>query len=521
MATPTTCCANHTCSVTTSETDSHVTCSLCLTPMYCSEECRLMDWIQHDCPNAIAVDRVGAIAAMPYAWEDFMSAEVRDTLPFNAPTFQSYLLQSMGSDMKVSQWTQVGDVAGKVRHHSTVSVGSGGDGPSERYADYEYRITVTQDGSLLYDKTGRVKDIAVHPSNPSKRLNALATAFKSELHSSSILLWPNPQEIRNKNITLRNSGELRVTVDMARTSGGVPVSILDTEFRYGTRGAGLSWWREAKGKARKYLDGRYKIKFGEYDDTIKYMSSLRVPTGRGAQINLTFTTLPGQTNEHHFRDIEILIPESMLIGDRPAEPMYELDNAPISFYCDARNINHVNALTMALEMVQADPDSKELMSPDLLNAAGIIRKHTREMNADPKKYVSEAVPVEVNTAVYMATTEIGVIYGERLRKWGNSTLSSEKYKAMLKKMTLPEQFQEEFDNQVRLAQEAQAEGQTGESFISHAKAVINVAGTEDRKKGRLFYVVKEQQPLNELEANVDQIKANKPKRRGLFRRRNQ
>ncbi len=53
-------CANHVCEKEIDPlTQERILCALCRNVTYCSGECQMVDWVKHECPNVVHVEKLG------------------------------------------------------------------------------------------------------------------------------------------------------------------------------------------------------------------------------------------------------------------------------------------------------------------------------------------------------------------------------------------------------------------------------------------------------------------------------
>lgn len=423
----TTACTNHTCEHTINiAQDTHVLCPLCRDAAYCSEECRMIDWAAHACPNAVRVDKVGTLLATPYFYEDEMPADIigEELLNEASPLKESFLLHHVGTDMKVTQWIQqVGEMANVVAKNPLMSLGRSG-APPEAIARSTFVLNIFEEGNpvQLLSVAGKVGERTIYSESDDDVIKKVARSSPlAEKRSTSILLWP---DMKGNTVMVPRKGSLKAEL---RIDGKEPLTI---EFYYTKFSTGLA--RRLFSAAAKRLQLRLKAKFPGKDEGIKYMQTLRATTRSGTAINLTFSVRQEQ-DEMELVDVEFLVPlnqlknvpaaatrtkeysaeekkllEGVLSTFQKEDPSLQFSES--SIYCDATNISHMTGLTMALEYAQAQikagiAEGNAQNSVAFENAAAIVRKHTRAM-LDGKSFVESGVPMEVNAAVYTAVNAL-------------------------------------------------------------------------------------------------------------------
>lgn len=410
----TSCCTNHTCerAINTAQ-DTHVLCPLCRNAAYCAEECRVIDWAAHACPNAVRVEKVGTLLATPYFYEDEMPADIigEELLNEASPLKESFLLHHVGTDMKVTQWIQqpVGEMANVVAKNPLMSLGRSG-APPEAIAQSTFVLNIFEEGKTiqLLSVAGRVGERTIHSESDDDIIKKVARASPlSEKRSTSILLWP---DMKDNTVMVPRKGSLKAEL---RIDGKEPLTI---EFYYTKFSTNLA--RRLFSAAAKRLQLRLKAKFPGKDEGIKYMQTLRATTRSGTAINLTFSVRQEQ-DQMELVDVEFLVPLNQLksatsymskLSEQEKKLLSSLDLSESSIYCDATNISQMTGLTMALEYAQAQikagiAESNVQNSVAFENAAAIVRKHTRAM-LDGKSFTESGVPMEVNAAVYTAVNAL-------------------------------------------------------------------------------------------------------------------
>ena len=402
-------CQNHNCTeIIDVDKVDHVICPLCRDATYCSEQCRMIDWPAHECPNAVKTDKVGVQMAVPYFCEDLLPSDVLQAELDNpkSPLNESILFSHVGSDMKLRQWQQpVGDLAKTIEYNKMDGLGRGGAPPRE-LERAEFTINLFQEGNSapVASFSGRVGDRAIHKESDNETIQKLArSSFWSEKASSSIVLWPDMQFARG--IMVPSKGAMRAQLVLNGKT-------FDIDFRY-RKFSNSSIFRRLSSAVLKHFQSRLRIKFPGRDDAIKLMQSVRATAPNGTQVNLTFSVDPKQ-DMIELKDVEFSVPRNQVMRrlsdaeERLVRTVQSLPEEVVeSMYADPLNMDSMMGLTMALEY--ASTQIKADLLPPLANhaafeqAASIVRKHTRSM-LDGKTYTS--VPMEVNAAVYSAVNAL-------------------------------------------------------------------------------------------------------------------
>jgi len=394
----------------------------------------MIDWPTHACPNAMRVESLQSIIAVPYYYDQ---VDADATSPLN----ESYLLSHVGTDMKVSQWTVPVGAAARVTKNPLTSLGKGAKPPAP-IGISNFRVILRQDdhdGNILMDSGNQnVSDRAVFKGNDNEIMNDLASQISlSEDKSNSILLWP---DWRRKQASVSRTGNLHAAIYI---DGYKPIEL---EFSYPVLRTNRI--QRAFAQAGKNLRKRMLLKFPEDANAIKFYQTLRAQTTEGVAVYLTVSLKDDKNTYMIIKDIEVLLPlDSIKQEAKKAAGLSQeetsvlsktLQNVDIdSIYCDTSKVEHMTGLTMALEYAATQIKAEMLQAPSNMpafeEAAAIVRKHTRDM-IEGKVNPEDGAPMHVNAAVYTAVNalqEMQTIDGlfdsfkgeERLRKEYTSALS--------------------------------------------------------------------------------------------------
>lgn len=504
------------------QTDAYVTCSLCLQPTYCSEACRAIDWVKHDCPNCLIVPEKTQNMMVPYYFEDMLPQQVLSSLEPTDPIFQSYAFVHHGTDQTVTQWIQPPLIGadsnqyaiGGVEVDSKIARGSDPRDKDIGLTDGGYRINISVFGSSSeeFDETinlaGAIPRDMIFAKNPYKKAAALAGDLnkgsildglrnlrsKFVKDTQSLVFWPPVGETdpipQYGNMTIELQVNALKTISV--TTG---YDLTEDAARAGTGS------RISKG-VKKYFEQRLKTKFPGKEAAIKYMITRHLLTPEGTQIAITFRVLPREKTAT-IVDIEILVQKSQLMpkkttpsvppslktglskdlfSEREEELMQatEVLNAiSVPIDCDPKNMSQVTGLIMALEMHMQDGENKHLA-----DNAGIIRKYGRSL-LDAQGKAPEVVPMEVNAAIHTAVndlSEIGIgLYG-RFAKGRDRFNTSSTLKKFLKDQPSVEDTQTYFSELLTNIKDGRQQGRNMTPELADAQALQAYARDNFRGK---------------------------------------
>lgn len=392
--------------------------------MYCSEECRMMDWPAHACPNAVRVPSLGTILATPYYYQDEIpTADLQAALSDpTSPLNESYLMHHVGSDMKVTQWlVPVGESA-KLTKNPLLSFGKGAK-PADQMMNKMFRVELYQgnaQGPLIWDSEWqKLGDRAIYKGSDNETANAIANQWTlAETKSNSLLLWPFMDG--KPKMDTRGDVYARITI-----RGYEP---LELTFYYPTIRTSLI--TRAAAQVGKYVRRRMLAKFPrENIDKLKFYQTLRAETSDGIGLYLTISLDSNTQIKMDLKDVEVLVRESRLIPTQQSEQSQAekivtnalskddteklrktlLDTVD-SIYCDTSKVEHMTGLTMALEYATTQIKADLIAAPANMlafeEAAAIVRKHTRDMIEGKFNPEEKETPMQVNAAVYTAVNAL-------------------------------------------------------------------------------------------------------------------
>lgn len=280
------CCANHTCAKSLNLNhdggDANVLCPLCVDTqlVYCSEECRVMDWVKHKCDNAFMIKGRAegtATALVPYHFEDTLDEKeykrLQETISpeqlFQMEN-QHFLVQTVSHDNTLKQ--QMIAASLKPMDPKLHTVYRRGKKPDDRLDDISYAIELSAgDTNLILE--GKIGADSIHQdqlawleTKPGKLMSWLLDRRKE---SSSVVLFPRVTALpEDRAFPTKGTMSIKVTVN------GKTVNDI-TDASYTMRTHGYEWTR-AMGK---FLTPRLKALFPGKEAAIKDMKMLRLQEG--------------------------------------------------------------------------------------------------------------------------------------------------------------------------------------------------------------------------------------------------
>jgi len=372
-------CAKGGCKTVVHPETHYHTCSLCLEPKYCSDECRVIDWPIHDCPNVQRVN--GAIKPMlePYHYEDLLTAAELDELEINHPIFQSkaYLFANDNGTMAYYQTEPVEGNA--VSENGRMPQMRGAEPPIDFMSKpYVLRVTLNNDSSIDYK--GRTPTDMIYKGNKTnERAQALAgfgTTFKEKVQGlrrrlyakeASFIFWPNMKSLDNKTINASTkilAGDVTVELWIE----GVKHAQLNAGYELQPKADGF--WKNAGRAVKKAFSQQMQLKFPGED--VKQLQVLSYADSDGNGVLLTFSVdgLVATLVDIEFMTSTKLRPIETALNEFVGEHITE------RFICNARDINDVIGLAIALDTHLAlRPLESAAAHKQMETYSGIIKNH--------------------------------------------------------------------------------------------------------------------------------------------------
>jgi hypothetical protein len=428
------CCANAACkSDLNLEADQYITCPLCVAPAYCSEACRMIDWVRHDCPNVYSASQVGDSMFTPYFYEDALPADalaqVREMGVLGNPLMQSYMVVAQNSDMSVTQRIMPARISASCEDAvgllpgggiSKSGLGRGADPSKLRLVPTKFRIIVER---FVDDRVGEAENkMIIHGKLPKdtifkgNTLNGTAAKLASYnpvagTHADCIVFWPETEEVRkaSHDAVSRGSvpsrfvvplqGKLMITLAL---DGYQPVCIR-SGYDLGSA-VYKSMYENAKKSLLDTFERRLRLKFGGREDIKNLRVVHGVTAGRSMETALIFRVLPGG-DRAELADVEFLVPEMRLqrtsaVASPPLPPRDDVEGAvsKYAFSCNPARVEDAVGLSMALELRRAQHVAQSKPFP-LEEDASRVREHTNALLAGQKVKVTLTTGAVVSTAV--------------------------------------------------------------------------------------------------------------------------
>jgi len=412
-------CNNHTCkkAIDTEEGTWH-TCSLCKSPAYCSEACRVIDWPLHACANIYTTPSLEQGIAVPYFYEDMLTEAELEGIPASDPIFQSYVVRHCNTNRVVTEY-EIPPLVGlpAIAKKGTITE-SRGIGPNSALTNLgdTFKLEVSFDHQFIGKSdnvTGKIPyDMIFKGTGPNEKAKKLAAGIKRTFTkaSESWVFWPNPAEVVNKQWILPSlKGSIVVTLSV----GDTVLSFVSGSYTLTAPPKGFLG--RAARKIKQMFTKQNNIKFGDIQGiSPKNIQVFRMADHKGNGLILSFS-VPEGTTDAQLVDIEYIQPirntkldinvPSSDKGSKNARaetppPIPPRDTVESEFSCDARDFEQVVGLAMALDYVMSccdAPTASRLEGP-----SGVIRTYARTMmerDGEAPDDISNEVGVSINSAL--------------------------------------------------------------------------------------------------------------------------
>ncbi len=425
-------CANHVCG----EQHATIACPLCQTVAYCSEACRVIDWVKHDCANVIRVSSPNDAPFLPYFFEDRMSdAELGPTLAPGAtsasPIGQSHVALYFGPNQTRVEYPIPARIeatdsqSGWRADFVTPTIGGNPETFGLGLQKYRIRISLLDDtleGNVLpgkqMDYNGSFLDNTVYKGNTDERVDKLLKnkgwttpkdpIFKRGVDAlrrgltklthltnsvlDNLLFWP--EITASTALQLPATGNLRVEFYVG--------NVLVTHIRGGFNLKESAAMSKLSAVAQAAFQIRLKSKFSP-----ALAIGMFPFQAKANDVIATITMKIAKGGDSgSLRDIEFVVPET-LIHDainqsvrKTSDPIKSI--AMTEYRCNPRVAEELIGLVCAVET--ASVHNKQIAEDESLqNNSGILRKYARNIQDKLNCSAPADVPMEVNTAVRYVT----------------------------------------------------------------------------------------------------------------------
>ncbi len=427
-------CEKHSCKNTLGD-EQHM-CSLCKSVAYCSDECRVSDWILHGCANQYTIESnvnpTGLGHMVPYAYEDVdMDMAELAKLPIGDPVFQAYSVKQTLSNLSERHFVVeplLQHVGAEAISHCDHTMTRGQDGSKLLRTPYQLDVYIT-DQHTQQHTTDVVQDdditkgmIYAENKANTKAQQLAGKGLKNFLKGGAIraanqdksvyVLWPRNQAKQLADRTVPLKGTIRVDLSV----GGQPVSYLLAAYDLDTKRQGTmhSLGRTIKAKLRRQL----QIKFAGTPRVVENMEVCRYQDHVGNSIVATFE-IQQRTTIARLVDLEFIIPVAalnktlLILHDEPEPrikpksvmttktppppPPADEDAMITSIACDPRNYEQVEALSMAMDLFLANANAADTTQWE--EVASTIRNYSYTLAAQSAAGSGTAIPQDVRVAI--------------------------------------------------------------------------------------------------------------------------
>lgn len=449
-------CANHCCNAQFDKAvDEYITCSLCLQPAYCSDECRLLDWPAHGCPNVHQTENIKAGFMVPYFYEDMLAGEDLAELPLDSPLFQSYEVFHCNANRTISSFTEPSLVEKNAESKDDEAPIARGKSPLKQIGMTGYTLRVVVEGRTI-DVPGLIPQDMIYKendANPTARAlsgggasfgekfkNVFRGGMRRALHhaETSYIFWPPNHRLREKLVEVNLAGDIEVWL-LTKDAAGKEIAISNVIAGYKLPIPGKSDLMAGGRKVQQMFRSQIALKFKNSDLSTKNLYVRRYSDFEGNGIILTFEITPG-SYKGKLVDIEYIVDAERFkqaeIQDTPAPKGLEgakdldLSGAPIitsQYKCNVRNFEEMVGLSMALDTFIAAPppsvSSVSLNLVDLETKSAIIKEFVHKMQENQGE-APEVIPPEVDTAVMTAVNAMYEPIGMSQSQWDKKAMGT-------------------------------------------------------------------------------------------------
>jgi len=467
-------CANHTCNAQFCKaSDEYITCSLCLQPAYCSDECRLLDWRAHSCPNVHETKNISAGLAVPYYYEDMLTQEELSDVPINDPIFQSYQVLCCNANRTIQQDVVPSLIEFNAKSKDDETPIARGKNPEawNGIKDYTLRIVI---GGKTYDIVGQIPRDMIYKENATnekaRAISGGGADFKDRVKNifkggarrafrhaeTSFIFWPSTQKVINSFIEVDFAGDIEVWL-LIKKSTGAEEKISNVIAGYDLPSPGRNDVSAAARKVQQMFRSQIELKFQGIDDvSTKNLYVRRYSDFEGNGIVLTFQITPGTRKGAQLVDLEYVVNANRVkksvfmnkfdmgsmsdkekalsntFGENTNILLKDDDNLnsliESKYACNVRDFEEMVGLSMAIDTYIASPSSLASSATlrDLDNKSAIIKEYVHTMQTNNGQ-APESIPPEVDTAIMVAMNVMYQPIEMSQKQWDNKAISFDNF----------------------------------------------------------------------------------------------
>jgi len=512
-------------------------CEYCRNAVYCDELCAKRNWAAHqkDC-NAYDVAKDATIA-VPYYYQDLASENELRGADLEDLFQQKRVLRTINTDGTVDRRVQAdfadigkvltsgGTTTGKVEFFR-VKPFKYGEAPNiQRYGD-SYRIIIRQNQWLV--PTGDVafgprddfryedlsmKDDMIYMKNEANNVAAALAKSRRLLGKNRDVYVFYPGSFEPPYVIDGRGGNLEVIVETYWKESGDMVSRASISLNY----EDLHFKGRGKlGKATRKLTGLFSRQLKLKGLSAENHAALYAKNSKSLEVRLIYSTKGMGGIEKYLEDIELVVPVNELSISHQGVGAKVSPNESVKFSCDARDIDKVTGLYLALEKYVAElkeeangAEGSELREKQselksVLKTKALVNEHRQDFQKFLQKEGREnahkyQITSQVNSAVFDAQKKLWDRHQELIGLRGKEAFDKSYYKrhkdddyyslrAQVNTLGIPEKG-EKFSERLRawaLGKRGKAKGRLRaiEQIIREKRAAMNLRPEEEMKNTR-------------------------------------
>jgi hypothetical protein len=471
-------------------------CSLCLKAAYCSEECRQIDWVMHQCSNVIESSDADLVQAVPYYYEDMLTQEELEELPVDSPVFQSHtsLFSNVNGQKReydipaiVANEHKKEVVALSKDNEAPLATGAAPSAKWKNGADYDLDIRF---GGARHKEAGRIPDDMIFPSNNNNRTaKEISGATASSFFKGGFVRFF--RKATGVYIFWRTLSDAVVVPRSGSGSIALVVNGKDVKklkFGYDLPPPGKSDVADIARWVKKTFSRNLALKFrdGPYSDMVKYMVVRRFEGTDGTGVLMTFL------NQAEPRLIDVEFVANKVLVDSGSYPEYHRAEKEASWIksdmnFNSRNFSHVVALGMRLADVLATTSLTAKEAEPLQDCAAILRRYEGEMERNgghPPKSIDSDVEYAISKALQISYVPIE----KTINQWRSKAKEMDTFKL---DYTDALRKQRQARKEIRQAKNAASRTRwklaslIARKDLERARAIIHEKGEEEIRNGVL------------------------------------